>query len=462
MTNSRPWFAGLVAGAMTALQLGASAAFAWGPHTEITRAAQAVLPAGPELKREFGKEWERLAKDYVWMGDWREAVRPDHYADDYLLFPDARQHFSHMPPEVRKTYEPYFRRALQAIRTESPQNATRWLGSLLHFVQDSGSPPHAANVGGETHAKMERWVDESKIDIGDYKPRLLGKTDDEALRGFLERMDGLHEYSKARGIKLKPIVEKLKDRTNQALELECALESAKVSADLLHTLFVLGQSESKRPAGALRGTIECRPPEGYAAVPAKIALVGTSHSTTADADGRFVFRNLQPGKYEAWVLATGYEAMMLKNIEVKAGEETRIERKLQPDAVPGNLVRNSEFKVNWVCPDRPDGWYPDPARRGRWASALIRVPVDRRCSVGVRFVQGESCPIAVRWRTDPSKADGPEVRLAHKKDDALNADVAPDPLLKQFEKGFLFLEVLVETDKPIHTVCRHIAVTISK
>lgn len=430
--------------------------YAWGPHTEITRAAQAVVPDATSLTKEVGDQWDRLAKDYVWMGDWRESVRPDHYADDYLLFPKAPEHFSHMPPEVRRSFEPFFRRALQAIRTESPQNAARWVGSLLHFVQDAGSPPHAANVGGETHAKMERWVEEPKIDIGDYRPRLFGKSDEEALKAFLERMDSLHEFSKSRGIKLKPLVENLKERVNQSLELECALECARVSADLLHALYTLGRQEPVKPGGTFRGKIDFQSAASYAKVPAKVMLIGSDYSTTTDADGGFVFRNLPAGKYDAWLVATGYEAERVADIEVIAGKEARIDRKLRVDRVPGNLVRNPSFLVEWMRPKQPDCWYRDPVKRGRWASALIRVPVERRCSVRVDFHNGKSCPVSVRWRRDPSKAEGQEVKL-----DAAKGVVAPDPLLMPFEKGFLFLEVLIETEKPLPEICRHVAVTLA-
>lgn len=425
---------------------------AWGPHTEITRAAQAVVSDAPRLKKSLGDEWDRIARDYCWMGDWREAVRPDHYADDYLLFPGAPAHLSHMPPEVRKAYEPFFRRALQAIRTETPANAARWVGSLLHFVQDSGSPPHAANVGGASHAKMERWVDESKIDIVGYEPRLLGKTDDEALRGFLERMAGLDEYARVRGEKLRPLVERLTERENQPLELECALESARVTADVLHTLYTLGLAEPARAGASLRGRLDYRPPAGYATVPAKVVLAGTGFSTTTDAEGAFSFRNLPAGKYDVWLLATGYEAELVRGVELAAGREVVLDRKLRPDPVPGNLVRNPALAVNWVRDAEPDGWCRDPTKPGRWAAALVRVPVDRRCMVRVDFRPGKAVPVAVRWRTDPSKAEGREVALTEK------AEVAPDPLAKPFEKGFLFLELLIETDRPLANVCRHVSV----
>src|SRR5262245_59563278 len=169
---------------------------AWGPHSEITAAALNTLPEVKRLRAYLGADFERLARDYCWMGDWQEAVRPDHYADDYLLFPSSPRHISHMHPHVRATYAPFIRRALQAIRTESPREAARWVGSLLHFLQDAGAPPHTTGIGGALHGKMERWVDESRISIAGYQPRLLGTDDDSALRGFEERMAGLHDFAK--------------------------------------------------------------------------------------------------------------------------------------------------------------------------------------------------------------------------------------------------------------------------
>ncbi len=455
MSTSR---AHLIAGLLLVV---AGPAGAWGPHTEITRAALAVLPDRARVQKLLGNDWDRLARDYCWMGDWREAVRPDHYADDYLLFPAMAAHVSHMLPEVRRAYAPFFRRALQAVRTETPQNAARWAGSLLHFVQDSGSPPHTTGIGGQLHAKMERWVDESKIHIDGYRPRRLGRTDDEALRGFLERVDGLVAFARARSIKLRPLVEGLGERVNQPLELECALETARVSADVVHTLFALGLEGTARPGCTLAGRIDGPPPDGYARVPAKVVLAGAPYSTTTDAEGRFHFRNLPAGKYDVWFLATGYETECKKGIELTAGREARLDVRLKPDRVTGNLVRNPSFRLSWVSPPRPDGWGPDPLRRGRWAGALLRVPLDRKCLVRVEFQPGEGAAVAIRWRSDPSSAGGGrEVALTTKGGgkNHVTAEVAPDTLLKPFEKGVLFLEVLIETTKPLPEVCRHVSV----
>lgn len=431
---------------------------AWGPHTEITTAGLNTLQEKERLKKYLGDDFERLSRDYCWMGDWQEAVRPDHYADDYLLFPQSPKHVSHMHPQVRKTFSPFFNRALQAIRTESPQNAARWVGSLLHFVQDAGSPPHTTGIGGDLHGKMERWVDEAKVSVDGYEPKLLGKTDEEVLRGFEERMAELHDFSKLRAEKLKPLVEKLEKRENQALELECALEVTRVTADVVHTLFALGLKEPATPGATLEGKLNYTSPTGYATVPAKVIIEGTNFSTTTDSEGRYRFRNLPQGKYIVWILATGYNADRVKDVTLAAGKTTTIEPKLNPDA--GNLVRNPRFALKWISPEQPDGWARDTAKAGRWACAPIRVPVGQACSVRVEFATEKPIPVSVRWRSNPSSTTGSrEVALDVTK---LPAEVMPDPLLKPFEKGFLYLEVLLHTDKPPEELFRYVAVTFTK
>ena len=433
---------------------------AWGPHTEITAAGLAVLPEKPKLQKYLGDDFSRVSRDYCWTGDWQEAVRPDHFADDYLLFPQSQRHVSHMHPHVRKTYAPFFKRALLAVRTESPRNAARWVGSLLHFVQDAGSPPHTTGIGGELHGKMERWVDESKVTIEGYEPKLLGKTDAEALRAFEERMAELHDFAKLRAEKLKPLVEKQETRANQPLELECALEVARVTADTVHTLFTLGLKEPSTPGATLEGKLTYAPPAGYATVPAKVILEGTDFSTTTDADASYRFRNVPPGRYTVWILATGYETTRVKAVVLEAGKTATVEPKLKPDAVAGNLVRNPRFALKWIFADQPDAWTRDPAKAGRWASAPIRVPVGQTCTLRVEFAGEVRAPVSVRWRSNPSSIAGSrEVALDVAK---LPAEVTPDPLMKPFEKGYLYLEVLLHTDKPPEELVRHVAVTFAK
>jgi hypothetical protein len=145
-------------------------------------AALGVLPAGDRLAERLGAEAGE-PREYVWMGDRKDSVASGgaYYANDFLIFPDLPRHYGHLVPEITNTYRPLFLRALEALRTESAANAARWIGSLLHFTTDTGAPPHAAGISGDLHSKMENWIDGTKIRIPGYIPRLLGKTDEEAL-----------------------------------------------------------------------------------------------------------------------------------------------------------------------------------------------------------------------------------------------------------------------------------------
>src|SRR5213078_4810676 len=93
----------------------AAPAFAWGPHPEITDAGMAVLAKDHPLRARLGAEMATLP-EHCWMADYRRSFQGDYYPDDFLLFPAAVKHYDHICPEVRATYEPYFRRALQALR----------------------------------------------------------------------------------------------------------------------------------------------------------------------------------------------------------------------------------------------------------------------------------------------------------------------------------------------------------
>ncbi len=165
----------------------------------------------PHFRRkiDWANDWGLMpaACGCVWMGDWKDSlvsveerwtadrqyVQPSAqiYTNDYLIFPLAPKHYLHIAPGVTETYKPFFLRALQALRMETPANAARWIGSLRHFTTDTGAPPHAAGILGEAHTKMENWVDGSQVRIAGYHPQLLGSTDEEAEAGFKRRTAGL-------------------------------------------------------------------------------------------------------------------------------------------------------------------------------------------------------------------------------------------------------------------------------
>jgi hypothetical protein len=276
-------------------------AWAWGPHSQITQAALDALGPKDPLIRSLGSQ-AKLLPDYCWLGDWPRGLivqgRQSFYADDYLLFPLMPQHVPHECPGVRHSFRPHFQRAVQALRTETPANAARWIGALLHFTEDAGSPPHALGILGDIHTKMENWVDAQRIHLGDYRPRTLGATDEQALTGYVKRMKELIAYSRERGERLRPLVNKGERAQVEPLVPECALEVSRVSADLLHALGQLTLAPAKDTA-SLEGTIAARPAFGLEKVLTKVVLKGAIFSTlTASATTVLVsWRNGRPNRH---------------------------------------------------------------------------------------------------------------------------------------------------------------------
>jgi hypothetical protein len=372
---------------------------AWGPHTEITQTALLALGKEDGIYKQLGEDTSVLTQ-YVWMADWRShlLIRSDEvfYADDYLLFPKARAHSQHICPEVRQTYAPFFRRALQALRTESPRNAARWIGSLLHFTTDTGSPPHAAGFLGPAHSKMENWLDAKLIQLPGYRPRLLGDDDASAEAGFLSRMDGLIEFSKERAARCRADVDADRREPVEPVVLESALETARVTADLLHTLGILA---GKPTAGApLSGTVSWQKGSHPTLdrLPAKVVLLGTDFSTLTRPDGSFVFRHLPEGDYQLVALAPGATSAPVV-LSLKGGGLALPEMALVADA-PGNLLRNADFRLHWSAAEALDHW----TMKTPPGKLAAKTPLRDWDGEWLPLEKGAAYSLQARWKKDIS------------------------------------------------------------
>lgn len=357
----------------------AGKALAWGPHPQITQAALDTLGADHPFKTILGPHANRMPQ-YCWMADWRttlpKAGTAQFYADDFLLFPGYPKHEDHLCPSVEKTYAPYFRRAYEAIRMESPENAARWIGAILHFVEDTGSPPHAARVLGTLHTRGENWVKGDLVHIDGYQPALLGEDIDSAVAGLEKRMAGLIAFSKARFERIKPLLEAEDRAATEPIVLESAMETSRVVADLFHTLGWLGQKHPAKGA-TLNGRISNPKSHSAAYSPAKVMIHGTDWSTLADVDGIYQFRGLPPGKRSIQVERPGC-AMFQREVDLRIGEEA--EADVQLDG--GSLLRNADFAIRWSRPDAPDHW---TQRKETWESEWIPLEKDREYRVRVEW-----------------------------------------------------------------------------
>ncbi|EDY22301.1 hypothetical protein CfE428DRAFT_0426 [Chthoniobacter flavus Ellin428] len=427
---------------------------AWGPHSEITQAAVDTLSTDDAIVRELGPALGRL-RDYCWMADQRRQLRQEgaagwFYSDDYLLFPKMTTHKDHLCPEVKQTYEPYFRRALQALRTETPVNAARWIGSIIHFTEDTGSPPHAAEIRGPVHSKMENWVDAKAVTIAGYHPRSLGATDDEAVAGFLQRMNGLIAFSKERAERAKPFVLGDDRASTEPIVLESALECSRVVADML---FTLGQLAEKSPTatGTVHGTITGAAAPGLEKMPAKVVLVGTDFSTLADAKGEYEFRHLPPATYHAAVLQPG-SAVATADIVLSADQTVTHDIALPADAVPGNLIRNSSLAAVWLAPSVPDMWYRVKSRIDSpyWEGEMLPLQKGRTYRVNVSWPEKSTGRVVVRLRKSADFSQLPEEL----------PPLRPGQTELEFPAEGGFAQVLVYSEGAASSAVRNVALTL--
>lgn len=369
---------------------------AWGgpAHSSIIDAALTAIPAQDRIAIRLGGEVRHL-HNTVQMGDWVNSLIVDHenwhvtredfpfvdseyFGNDYLLFPKAPHTYSHVMPQVAETYMPFFLRTLQALRTEDATNASRWMGALLHFVTDSGSPPHTIPILGPNHTKMENWLDASTIDLRGYYPMLLGRTDAKALRGLQTRMAGLIARNKVIAQRMVPYAQADDRARLEPLAKDCATETAKVAADVLHTLLVLTAPVPDNQTAFLVVTVTAPSLPEHPLLPAKLVLLGTNYSTLSesvsagsfDYTGSFRFSHLPPGRYHAAVERPGSETLFPAEFVLEAGHELAMDWKLI--SAHGNLVQNSDFALHWVRPDAPDHWHYEPAKKS-WISDNIPV-----------------------------------------------------------------------------------------
>ena len=428
------------------LALLAIPACAWGPHTQITQAALDSIDVNDPIVQRLGPSFDELPA-YSWMGDYDRSIRKDtdgglYYADDYLLFPAMQKHARHIMPGVRESLKPYFRRCVQALRTENPMNAARWIGTLLHFTEDAGAPPHAYTDVGNLHHQMENWIDKDRIGIKGYKPQLLGKTEDEALAAYLKRMDDLIAFSIERAKKIIPLVKADSRAAVEPLELECANECSRVVADLLHTLGQISLSPVKDSV-TIGGTIKTKPDAPADGRLAKIFISGTNYSTVTDPSGKWELHNLPAGTYMGKV---HYPGCRMDNFTARLGPgESRAINILMVTLKPaGNLLRNPDLRVQWKTPASPDSWF---ATKAGWESDVVPVTAGQKYQLNVRWKHGAKGSASVRWYTNLSPG------IAEWKDEQ---PVQKDVIFAAPEK-MASACVIIKTDRPLTDVCEAVS-----
>jgi len=424
-------------------------ALAWGTHPQITRAALDVVPDAAHWKQLLGEaNWNSLV-DRAWLPDQRDQDLGSFYADDYLLIRGLPTHVGHGMPEVQRTYEPYFRRALQALRTETAANAVRQMGPLLHFVEDPGAPPHV-RPGVPHHSELENWQTKDPLTIAGYEPQLLGRTDDEALAGLLKRMEGLVAYSTERVDRALPLASaENPDRAQiEPILFESARECARVTADVLCTVLALGMQD-QAPGAGLAGTVTAAEFPLLNDHGARIVLLDTDYCTLAITAasaaspegwrGSYEFRHLPAGTYRVLAYRTASQWVVSEPVTLTTGETTRLDLALPPTDPPGNIIENPDGTLSYLQPGVPDRWrVSGNAPKRTWSSMPARLTKGHEFRCGA-LLKDPAATVRFRFTDVP---DTPERALPA-------GELAPAEFTVTSGEKPGAVTVVVESEKPL-------------
>ena len=227
-------------------------------HSSITEAAFDALP---EWERGvLAEQRARLIEYDCMIPDFARAASNRAKLGKYAVLPNGDP-FTHEPHSHAHNYGQmlhYVTQAVEQIRAGNADEASRYAGCLLHFLEDCGSPAHSI-PGDNQHGLMKDLIPVPEgfrdrplhgliedgqlvLDLAGYKPRLLGTTPEEATFHLVERLHFAVRNARAQVI---PILQGVFADDQPAMDAgrrKAATVDAQISADALHTILCIGKN----------------------------------------------------------------------------------------------------------------------------------------------------------------------------------------------------------------------------
>lgn len=235
-------------------------ASAWGPmHSSITEAAFDALPA---WQREiFAAQRTRMIEFDCMIPDFARAASNRATLGKYAVLPNGDP-FTHEPRSREHNFAQmlhYMTQAVEQLRAGNPDEASRYAGCLLHFLEDCGSPAHSI-PGDNQHGLMKDLIavpevyrdrplhgliedGQLKLDLAGYKPQLLGTTPQEATLHLTERLHFAVRNARAQVIPILQGVFANDAAATDAGRRRAATVDAEVAADALYTILCIAQAK---------------------------------------------------------------------------------------------------------------------------------------------------------------------------------------------------------------------------
>lgn len=244
-----------------------SAAFAWGAgHRYITEGALATLPAWE--KDLLGKEFALLGREHCTIPD--RVFAGNEVAKYAMMDAKPKQvylvqlHLPPAPPEAYDTLRYFMAKAVQQFKAGRVDEGARYLGTLAHALEDWGCPAHSV-PGDNMFTLMKQFVppaDEFRfvplhgpmeyaqftVDLGDYQPKLLGTSVNEAAFNLLQEVQQSTIRARAQVIPIMQAIYAGDEDASAAAQQKAGLIDATVVADAVHTVLSLARQQFKQEA----------------------------------------------------------------------------------------------------------------------------------------------------------------------------------------------------------------------
>ena len=166
----------------------------------------------------------------------------------------------HLPPAPAEAYEVlryYIAKAVEELKAGRIHEGACYLGTLSHALEDWGCPAHSV-PGDNMFTLMKQFLPPTEeyrfvpmhgpieggvftVDLGEYQPKLLGTSVEEAAYNLLHRVQESTIRARAQVI---PIMQALYDQNEDASNLaqqQAGQFDAAVVADAVHTVLSLAQ-----------------------------------------------------------------------------------------------------------------------------------------------------------------------------------------------------------------------------
>jgi hypothetical protein len=151
--------------------------------------------------------------------------------------------YPHAPPRSWEAAQVFFLKAADSFAEGRLEDGSRFLGVMMHYLQDSGAFPHVQPIHRAFHVQDSR-----AIRIEGYSPRVLGRAPEEAGKALADRVERLTDWTEKR---LDPLI------TSAGMPIEEAKRLASKETMPAAVIDTVGKLRREKPAEYEAAAVDC-------------------------------------------------------------------------------------------------------------------------------------------------------------------------------------------------------------